>query len=47
MTYLVYHVNEGLNVVLGEATDRVIQTLAREDLQNQGGNFMQDVLASD
>ena len=47
MTYLVYHLNEGLNIVLWEATDGVIQALAREDLLNQGGNFMQDEVACD
>ena len=47
MTYFVYHVNEGLGVVLWEATDRITQVLGREDLLNQGGDFMQDKLACD
>ena len=47
MTCLVYHVNESLGVVLWEATDRVTQVLAREDLLNQGGDFLQDELACD
>ena len=45
MTYFVYHVNKGLNVVLWEATDGIIQALGREDFLNQGGDFMQDEVA--
>ena len=47
MTCLVYHVNEGLGIVLWKATDGVTQVFAREDLLNQGGDFMQDELACD
>ena len=47
MTCLIYHVNEGLGVVHWEAMDRVTQVLAREDLLNQGGDFVQHELASD
>jgi len=46
-TCLIYHVNEGLDVVPKEAADRIARILTREDLLNQGREFMWRKRASD
>ena len=39
-TRLIHHVDERLRVVLNEAADCIARILTREDLLNQGGEFI-------
>lgn len=46
-TCLVYHINEGLSVISAKGTDRATHVFAREDLLDQGGEFIQNERAAD
>ena len=46
-TCLIHHIDEGLRVVLKEVADCIARILTREDLLNQGGEFMWRKRASD
>ena len=46
-TCLVYHIDEGLDVVPKEAAGRIARILTREDLLNQGREFLWRKRASD
>jgi len=45
--YLVYHIYEGLRVVLREAMDRITCVLTSDDNLNQGEEFLWSELAPD
>ena len=45
-TYLVFHVDERLRVVFNEAANYIARILTREDLLNQGGEFIRSKRAS-
>ena len=46
MTCLIYHIDEGLCIVPGKAANGDRHILAREDPFDQGGEFIQDKVAS-
>ena len=45
--YLVYHIDECLRVIPKEAANHIARVLTREDLLNQGGEFVQGKRTSD
>ena len=44
--YLVYHVDEGLCIVRGKATNYILNIFTSEEYFSEEGDFLQDELAS-
>ena len=47
MTCLIQHIDKGLRVIAGKATNPVIHIFGCEDGLDQGGEFIRDELASE
>lgn len=47
MMCLIYHIDKGLGVVLGKATNCVTHILVCKDHFDEGGEFIRDKVASD